>query len=223
MGVARLGDRRTGANQRARPAISTGLVCDDSGCHGRRAGLPDRVGRIQRSLRPGVSIPPLVARSLRAIAVNWQIALYAYLARCLSGVRRRHTQDQLTQDSDPERGSGNEGISGRKGLYSLIPIPYSLSLCKTRKIPSTWRSARDSPRINPDRTVLLRGALRPGILVEEAEAPAGATALRTSSFCAGWGSASTWTSVPRWLLRIAKSSTAHAARRHSAASIAGAC
>jgi hypothetical protein len=38
--------------------------------------------------------------------------------------------------------------------------------------------------INPDRTVLLRGALRPGILVEEAEAPT--AALPTDVFVLRW-------------------------------------
>ena len=39
---------------------------------------------------------------------------------------------------------------------------------KTRFI---WRCVRGWPTINPQRTILLRGTVRPGILVEEAEAP----------------------------------------------------
>ena len=55
----------------------------------------------------------------------------------------------------------------------VFPVPYSL-------FPVFMQNAKDSfylalrtrlATINPERTVLLRGALRPGILVEEAEAP----------------------------------------------------
>jgi hypothetical protein len=60
-------------------------------------------------------------------------------------------------------------ISAREALYSL---PYSL-------FPVFMQNAKDSfymtlrtrlAALNPGRTVLLRGSLRPGILVEEAEA-----------------------------------------------------
>ncbi len=76
--------------------------------------------------------------------------------------------------------------------------------------------------INPERTVLLRGTLRPGILVEEAEAPP-RYYPPMFLFYAGWGLAPTWISVPRCWLRSVRFSTARAARRHSAGLIEDAC
>ena len=57
--------------------------------------------------------------------------------------------------------------------------------------------------INPERTILLRGAVRPGILVEEAEAPS-ASFPATCSFCAGLAWQPIWISRPQWLPNNAK-------------------
>ena len=69
--------------------------------------------------------------------------------------------------------------------------------------------------INPERTILLRGAVRPGILVEEAEAPF--SQLPNDVFVLRWlGLARTWIWLPRWRPRSARSSTRPAERRASA-------
>ena len=74
----------------------------------------------------------------------------------------------ITQDRSG-KGSGKGTSDGK----FCISYPYSL-------FPVFMQNAKDSfylalrtrlAAINPERTVLLRGALRPGILVEEAEAP----------------------------------------------------
>jgi hypothetical protein len=75
--------------------------------------------------------------------------------------------------------------------------------------------------INPERTILLRGAVRPGILVEEAEAPF--SQFPNDVFVLRWlGLRRTWTWHRRWQANNARSSTRPAERRASAAWIAGA-
>jgi len=66
--------------------------------------------------------------------------------------------------------------------------------------------------INPERTILLRGAVRPGILVEEAEAPF--SQLPNDVFVLRWlGWASTWILVPQWQPGSAKFSIRPAEHR----------
>ena len=75
--------------------------------------------------------------------------------------------------------------------------------------------------INPERTILLRGAVRPGILVEEAEAPF--SQLPNDVFVLRWlGLASDMDLAPRWRPSSARFSTRPAGRRASAGWTAGA-
>ena len=66
--------------------------------------------------------------------------------------------------------------------------------------------------INPERTILLRGAVRPGILVEEAEAPF--SQLPSDVFVLRWRAwARTWIWLPPWQRSNARSRTRPAERR----------
>ena len=58
--------------------------------------------------------------------------------------------------------------------------------------------------INPERTTLLRGTVRPGILMEEAEAPF--SQLPNDVFVVRWLGlgVSIWTLVPQWLPKNAR-------------------
>ena len=75
--------------------------------------------------------------------------------------------------------------------------------------------------LNPDRTVLLRGTVRPGILVEEAEAPF-SQPPNDVFMLAGWAWALIWISPPPWRPTSAKFSIRQPGRRALADSTAGA-
>ncbi len=90
-----------------------------------------------------------------------------------------------------------------------------------RKIRFIWRCATRLATINPERTILLRGTVRPGILVEEAEAPF--SQLPNDVFVLRWlGLGVDMDLDRRWRPRSARSSTRLAGRRASAGWIAAA-
>ena len=68
-------------------AVGAVSLCHDTGGYRGRAGLPDRIDRLQRSLRPGVSLSAAAARSAAAGGVTSQLQ-----SQCIHNSSHRLTE-----------------------------------------------------------------------------------------------------------------------------------
>lgn len=99
--------------------------------------------------------------------------------------------------------------------YVLLPRPEEFNIMQNAKDSFYMALRTRLATINPERTVLLRGTVRPGILVEEAEAPF--NQLPNDVFILrGWAWASIWILRRQWRPRSARSFIRPAERRVSA-------